>query len=443
MGFGVGHIGKKWYLWARNSANFKQNNSKTVKQIISKMAKSKLRLDTRRALKDGTYPVQICVGYGTNLYIATGIFLHADEWDTATCLCVGKSARKINNVLSALLLQVANRILELRQTGMWQKLTVPQIREMLENLDLSAPTVGVPTLGSMFDKVISTKKGATGTLFAQTLKKVNEFCTDAHAVRFESITKMWITDFYNSMGTLQVNSRAMHLRNLRNVINYAVDEGITTNYPFRNYKIPHEETAMRVLPVEKFRQLLNLKLDKTNAEYRDVFVLLFYLIGINMVDLGNLTDANIVNGRLEYKRAKTGKFYSIKIEVEAWEIINRYRGKKHLLACFDRYNSYKEYAAHFNDALRKIGVPDTDENGKPKYTANHLPVMVPLEKTITSYWARYSWATYAADLDVPKDTISECLGHKYGSNITGVYIKFSRDKIDAANRKVIDYLLQK
>ena len=69
--------------------------------------------------------------------------------------------------------------------------------------------------------------------------------------------------------------------------------------------------------------------------------------------------------------------------------------------------------------------------------------MTPLEKKVTTYWARYSWATYAAELDIPKDTISEALGHKYGSSITGVYIKFSRDKIDVANRKVIDYVLGK
>lgn len=66
--------------------------------------------------------------------------------------------------------------------------------------------------------------------------------------------------------------------------------------------------------------------------------------------------------------------------------------------------------------------------------------MQSLEPAITSYWARYSWATYAAE-DIPKDTISEALGHKYDSSITGVYIKFSKDKIDAANREVIDYML--
>ena len=44
-------------------------------------------------------------------------------------------------------------------------------------------------------------------------------------------------------------------------------------------------------------------------------------------------------------------------------------------------------------------------------------------------------------LYIPKDTISEALGHVHGSKITGVYIKFSRDKIDAANRRVIDWVV--
>lgn len=101
---------------------------------------------------------------------------------------------------------------------------------------------------------------------------------------------------------------------LRNVINYALDENITQNYPFRNYRIPSEETAMCVLPVEKMRQLVTLQLSAYDREYRNIFLLSFYLVGINMVDMAALTKYSIVDGRIEYRRAKTGKFYSIKIE---------------------------------------------------------------------------------------------------------------------------------
>ena len=65
------------------------------------------------------------------------------------------------------------------------------------------------------------------------------------------------------------------------------------------------------------------------------------------------------------------------------------------------------------------------------------------EKGLTWYYARYSWANYAVDLDIPKDIISEALGHKHGSTVTGIYIKYSLDKVDKANRRVIDYLNEK
>ena len=106
-------------------------------------------------------------------------------------------------------------------------------------------------------------------------------------------------------------------------------------------------------------------------------------------------------------------------------IINRYRGRKHLLRWFDKYEDFKPWQGTCNNALSRL-----DIDGER------------LQRGLTLYWARYSWATYAAELDVSKDTISEALGHSYGSNITGVYIQFKREKIDVANRKVIDYVLK-
>jgi len=51
----------------------------------------------------------------------------------------------------------------------------------------------------------------------------------------------------------------------------------------------------------------------------------------------------------------------------------------------------------------------------------------------------YLWATIAADLDIPKETIAAALGHRSGS-VTDIYINFNRKKIDAANRQVLDHL---
>lgn len=60
---------------------------------------------------------------------------------------------------------------------------------------------------------------------------------------------------------------------------------------------------------------------------------------------------------------------------------------------------------------------------------------------ITTYWARHTWASIAAQLDVPNETIAAALGHGFGNRITAIYIDFDSKKVDEANRKVLDYVL--
>lgn len=59
---------------------------------------------------------------------------------------------------------------------------------------------------------------------------------------------------------------------------------------------------------------------------------------------------------------------------------------------------------------------------------------------LTTYWARYSWATIAAQLDIPKETIAKALGHG-SETVTDTYITFDYSKVDKANRAVIDYMM--
>ena len=380
------------------------------------MAKSTLRLDTRRPLQDGTYPVQIKVGHGTNIYLATGIYLAPEDWDSKLQVCTGKQARSINNILRTLLLQVSNRILELRENGQWENLTRAQLRQMLTDMSLTTPTIDVPTLGDYIDKVKALKKENTARSYENTLVKLKAYC-DPYAVRFPDMSFAWFEGFVNSISDLKRNTVAKYLKCIKTVIRYAEDDGVAVNQAYRKVNSRAEsDTPMRNLPVETLRRIRDTYIKGKTARYKDAFLLSFYLIGINMADLLALPKDCIVNGRLQYKRAKTGKNYSILIQPEAQAIIDKYPGKDHLLdfaekcSCF-RYNC--------NDLLNK------------------------LEAGLTWYWARYSWANFAVDLDLPKDIISEALGHKHGSTVTGIYIKYKLDKVDKANRQVIDYLNEK
>ena len=404
------------------------------------MAKSTIRLDERRMLKDGTYPIQIVVGHGTNIYLSTGLYCPSDDWNPNTKQYVGKSAKRFNAALASMLANISNRILELKESGQWQSLSRAQLKEMLTHLDLAKPTVGVPSLYDIFGLMNEGRAERTKYIASSTIRQIEKFGYDPKKIYLEQIDRAWLEDLYRKMD-LSINTKGAYLKCIRRAFGYALDHDITTNNPFRHYHIPTEQTPYRVLPIDKFRQFMHLDLQGTYPEYRDIFMLTFYLIGINTIDLSECTEDSIKDGRLEYRRHKTGKLYSIKLEPEALEIIHRYKGKKKLLSVFEKYKDYKAYQGTMNNALRRIGVPKLDKNGKFLRTGNHRKIMEPLEKDLSIYWARYSWATYAADLDIPKDTISEALGHSHGAKVTGIYIKYNRDKVDEANRRVIDYVL--
>lgn len=51
------------------------------------------------------------------------------------------------------------------------------------------------------------------------------------------------------------------------------------------------------------------------------------------------------------------------------------------------------------------------------------------------------WATIAASLDIPEDTIALALGHSSAHTTTAIYIERKLSKVDAANRKVLDLFL--
>lgn len=277
------------------------------------------------------------------------------------------------------------------------------------------------------------EKRTTRIIYRTTANKLAAYDPKA---TLETIDRKWLERFEAHLRTqgCSTNYISIQLRNIRAVFNYAIDEGLTVNYPFRKYKIKQEQTEKRNLTAEQLRTLRDLPLDGYMAEYRDMFLLMFYLIGINAADLFTLSHGDYRAGRIHYRRSKTGTLYSVKVEPEAKAIIERYRGEKHLLCPLDRYADHRDYLHHLNDALKRMG--QTYRNGVG-WSGE------PLFPSLSSYWSRHTWATLAASLGVPLDVISLALGHSFGNRVTQIYVEWSLGKVDEANRRVIDLLNEK
>ena len=390
-----------------------------------------LILDTRRPLQDGTFPVKLSVGHGTRLYLSTGISVPRANWVDGQVEGL-KDAKRMNTALDNQKLRVKARLLRLREDGRLAGASNTYLRKLLTAPDMDdVPEEDKRTsFWTIAERCISTKEGRTKLVYLHTLSKLRAFAGD-RPLYIEDIDRVWLHGFEASIGG-KVNSRALHLRNLRHICNFALDEELTTHYPFRKFKIRTEETLKKALTVDQLRTILTMPVESWQEEYRDMFWLMFLLRGINAVDLFGATPDQVVDGRLEYRRSKVGTLLSVKLEPEALELIEKYRGKAHLVAPLDRYTNYKDYLRRMDYGLKSLGRP-TGKRGK---------ILGPgMFTKLSSNWAHHTWATLCAELDIPDPTITLGMGHKTaGHKTTAIYIKRDMKKVDEANRKVIDYI---
>lgn len=250
--------------------------------------------------------------------------------------------------------------------------------------------------------------------------KLREFSQGAPLV-FEDVDHRWLSNFDNWLesGGLGTNGRSVIMRCLRAVFNRAIENEQTDTYPFKKFKIKSAAKVKEHLTVDQFRMIRDADFGNDN-DARDFFLLSFYAAGINPIDLYSLH--GLEAGRIRYIRRKTGKPYDIGVQPEFGDVLARTAGESHLTFHADKYANYETFVNFYRKKLHRVAL----ESGVPD---------------LTFYWARYSWATLAYECGVPRDSISQALGHSFaGPSVTSVYIDYDYRKVDEANRRVLDYV---
>ena len=249
-----------------------------------------------------------------------------------------KNARVKTSVLNKKLLEVEEICLKNESVS----------RSELKALVMAAVSGRRPKERLLCDYVLEfgARKRAEGTrkLYELTAKKVMEF--DRHAT-IDSISVDWLQRFEEAyLPTMTVNGLGIIMRNLRAVQNWCIDEGKTENYPFRRFKIRQERVAIRDISIGQLVALRDWPCEPWQEIYRDLFMLSFYLCGVNAVDL--LECKKLKNGRFVYHRRKTGKLYDLPVVPEARAIIDKYKGKDWLLCPLDTNKDYHTFLKHWN-----------------------------------------------------------------------------------------------
>lgn len=420
--------------------------------------KIKWYLDLRRTSDGGKGRLYMVIyNNGTSAQIATGLMLHKNEFEAGKVVGV-PMAGKLTQMLGIKRAKLQLDIEELACNGYEvDKMKAAEIKKAVmakrgndgeEGNGEGSGTGNEAAFGTFAEKFIARRgKEKTRQVYEMTLRKMGGYC-DVGRLRFADISVGWLRDFEQWLGaTCSVNTRGIHLRNIRAVMNAAIDEGVVPAdlYPFRRFKIKKEETMKRSLSVGDLRRLRDYPCEGWQRKYVDVFMLSFYLAGINLVDLMGLPPLG-ADGVIRYRRSKTGVLCQLSVPPEARAIIERYRGERHLLWFGERLKpgaeGWHDWLHRFNEGLQKVGPSGYMYVRRKGQCGGKQRVKVynALFPELTSYWARHTWATLAAEIDVPDAVIDAALGHRSPCRMADIYIRRDARKVDEAVRRVIEYV---
>lgn len=388
--------------------------------------------------QDKTSNIKIRITHkGRPEYISTDLYVHHKKFRKG--YASGENANYLNGRIRDELNKFERRYLKLGSLP--ERLTSKELKEQLLN---ESSNTDIDFL-AFADNFIREQRGLgkDGSVrgfeaFFNNLKSFRE------SISFHEIDIHFLKDFQTFLKNKGVKGGINnYMRYFRWIFNRGRDKfndedrGLIRiqNYPFRKFKIEKSEnkTQDNSLTVEQMKSFINYKPQRKRQQMaKDMFLLMFYLIGINSKDLYYLEKPG-KNGRINYKRSKTGRPYSIRLEAEAAEIISRYPGDRLLLNISERYDNYINFRRYVNKELRAIAETILTTMQQTEKRATY-------PQNITTNWARHTWATIARnDCRINKDDVALCLGHEDQDNrITDIYIRYDYSIVDEANRKVID-----
>lgn len=393
------------------------------------MASIKIVLFTHKKLKDNSHPIVIqIIKDRKRKLISTGFSAKISEWNEKTNSPNRKhpNQAQLKLFLKQKLVNAETCLMDLSATE-----KAFSLEELVEKIKGEKKTGNVLEFwNKVIEELDKTGKKGNSSAYKNTFGVFKKFRKNKD-LEFSELNYKMVVKFeeYLLKNGLQTNGISFHMRTLRALYNRAVKDELVSkeNYPFAKYKIKKEKTQHRALTKEEVKKIRDIKLENKALQVaRDYFMFSFFTRGMSFIDMAYLKKENIHKDRIQYRRAKTGQLFTLKLTDEAKEIIDRYidnSGKTEYIFPIVQHeeNKFKEYRNSMrltNKKLSKVGE------------------LVECSIPLTTYVARHSWATIAKRGGISTSVISEGLGHAT-EHITQVYLdSFENSVLDEANELI-------
>lgn len=394
---------------------------------VMKIAKASVYLDEKRPKTNGLCSVKIKITYNRKRkYFTTGIDLSPEEFET---VFFGK--RKTDKQKEV---KTKVEYFEAKANDVINMLSVFSFDAFEEHYLDQRNTAD--SVSFAFDKYINNLKleNRIGTMvtYESAKKSIVSFNKN---LTFAEITPTLLKKYENFMinkGS-SISTVGIYLRSLRAIYNLQnIDKSV---YPFgigkNKYTIPTSKNTKKALTLDEIGKIYNYngEMSRTKQMAKDYWIFLYLCNGMNVKDFCLLKWENIKGNMLTYKRAKTlrsqreSKNIAVALKPETMEIIKKW-GQPSV-------NKDAFIFPHLNTKMNELQKMATYKqltkiiNKYVKQIANELEI----DKNVTTYFARHSFATVLKRSGAKIEMISELLGHS-NVGVTESYLdSFENDQI--------------
>lgn len=242
--------------------------------------------------KQGTALVQVEASLNQRkIYFKTNIYLKPEHWDKRTSqVIVHPQANDLNAMLFEFVLHLQGVELALWKRG------VPATLSLLKDAMKKNRPVNVTFPAFAKEYVThSDRRESTKENLYTTITVLQEF---KPGLDFKDITYTFLKDFevYLREKGNGINTVAKHLRQLRTLVNEAINQGYihADAYPFRKYKIKQEKGRHEFLTPDELRKLEYLVVhDQKTRHVLDAFLFCCYT-GLRYSDFRALNNTNLI-----------------------------------------------------------------------------------------------------------------------------------------------------
>ena len=384
-----------------------------------------------KPLKNNEFPLKIRITKDRKIrYINLGVSILPEYWNFSKNRLKADCPNKehLEKLFSKKLSEIRSKIVELKSDNI--DFTAKSLIEKVIN------PIKPITVKELFEQQISCLKKEKRTGYALSVKQVFNSLLKFNKhldIYFSDIDLSWLKKYetwLRQQGKAE-NTIGIRFRTLRMAYNKAVEMKIVKPefYPFKRYHVSklHQDTPKRAITKKEIQSIINFP--KEGKDFYtcfaiDIFTFSYFMGGINFVDMAYLTEENLIDNRLIYKRRKTSKLINLPLQEKVIMVLKEYKDKNNLYLFpilttnhqteQQRINRLHKVITKVNRALNSIG---QDLN-------------IPIK--LTTYVARHSYATVLKRAGINTSIISESLGHS-SEKVTQIYLdSFENKQIDKA-----------